>query len=115
MLPGHLIRVVVVRRDAARCPKTPGQRKPPPPVEAFFTTDLALSPQDILAEYRDRWTVEVFQSQDIKFTRDAFFFLVGRNWLFFKGQHVVHFDRPILIHYHLFDYKLDHRLAVLVA
>lgn len=33
--------------------------KPPPPVEAFFTTDLTLSPQDILDEYRQRWAVEI--------------------------------------------------------
>jgi hypothetical protein len=51
--------------------------------------------------YKWRWQVEVFQSQDIKFTRDAFFFLVGRNWLFFKGQYVVHFDRPIGMHHNL--------------
>jgi hypothetical protein len=36
-----------------------GHHKPPPPVEAWFTTDLSLRPQDILAEYRDRWTVEI--------------------------------------------------------
>jgi hypothetical protein len=49
-LPGRLIRVVVVRRDATRCPKKAGQRKPPPPVAAFFTTDLALSPDALLRE-----------------------------------------------------------------
>jgi hypothetical protein len=59
VLPGRLIRVVVVRRDATRCPKKPGQRKPPPPVEAFFTTDLSLSTDAILSEYSDRWAVEI--------------------------------------------------------
>jgi hypothetical protein len=59
VLPGRLIRVVVVRRAAKRYTKRAGQRKPPPPIEAFFTTDLALSPHDILNEYRDRWTVEI--------------------------------------------------------
>ena len=59
VLPGRLIRVVVVRRDATHCQKKPGQRKPPPPVEAFFSTDLSLSPQDLLREYGDRWAVEI--------------------------------------------------------
>ncbi len=59
VLPGRLIRVVVVRRDATRCVKKPGQRKPPPALEACFTTDLALSACDILNEYGDRWAVEI--------------------------------------------------------
>jgi hypothetical protein len=57
----------------------------------------------------------VFQSQDIKFSRDYFFFLVGSHRWFFKGQHVVHFDRPILIHDNFFHEQLDHRLTVLEA
>jgi hypothetical protein len=56
---GRLIRDVVVRRDATRGLQKPGQSKPPPPVEAFFTTDLALSPQDLMHEYSDRWAVEI--------------------------------------------------------
>jgi len=59
VLPGRLPRVVVVRREPGRVTKRAGQRKPPPPVEAFFTTDLTLSPQDILDEYRQRWAVEI--------------------------------------------------------
>jgi hypothetical protein len=59
VLPGRLIRVVVVRRDAKRSTKRPGQRKPPPAIEAFFTTNLTLSAQDILNEYADRWAVEI--------------------------------------------------------
>ena len=59
VLPGRLLRVVVVRRDTNRCIKRPGHRKPPPAIEAFFTTDLALSPQDILNEYSKRWAVEI--------------------------------------------------------
>jgi hypothetical protein len=43
VLPGRLIRVVVVRRPATNRPRHPGHRKSPPPVEAFFTTDLALT------------------------------------------------------------------------
>jgi hypothetical protein len=59
VLPGRLIRVVVVRRDATRCAKQPGHRKPPPAIEALFTTDLSLSPYDIVSEYGDRWAVEI--------------------------------------------------------
>ncbi len=59
VLPGRLLRVVVVRRPAPARKRKPGQRKPPPPVEAFFTTDLTLSLAAILAQYRERWTVEI--------------------------------------------------------
>ena len=59
VLPGRLIRVVVVRRPATKRARKPGQRKPPPPVEAFFTTDLSLSLETILEQYRDRWAVEI--------------------------------------------------------
>jgi hypothetical protein len=59
VLPGRLMRIVGVRREAPHCLNKPGQRKPPPPVEAFFRTDLSLSPQAILREYRDRWAVEI--------------------------------------------------------
>jgi Transposase DDE domain len=59
VLPGRLVRVVVVRRPATSCPQQPGQRKPRPPVEAFFTTDLGLSVEDLLQQYRDRWAVEI--------------------------------------------------------
>jgi hypothetical protein len=45
VLPGCLLRVVVVRRPGTVPRKGPGQRKPPPLVEAFFTTDLSLSPR----------------------------------------------------------------------
>jgi len=59
MLPGQLIRVVVVRRDATRCLNTSRQRKPLPALEALFTTELTLSSDAILREYRDRWAVEI--------------------------------------------------------
>lgn len=59
VLPGRLIQVVVVRRPQRRRPRPPGQRKPLPPVEAFFTTDLTLSLDAILAQYRERWAVEI--------------------------------------------------------
>jgi hypothetical protein len=59
VLPGRLIRVVVVRRPTSTRVHKPGQRKPLPPVEAFFTTDLTLSPAALLAQYRERWAVEI--------------------------------------------------------
>jgi hypothetical protein len=58
-LPGRPIRVVGVRRPAPNRTSNPGQRKPPPPVEAFFTTELSLSLEAILEQYRDRWAVEI--------------------------------------------------------
>ena len=51
--------VVVRRPHAAPAPASPGQRKPLPAVEAFFTTDLTLSLEAILAQYRERWAVEI--------------------------------------------------------
>lgn len=59
VLPGRLIRVVVVRRPTPLRPRSPKRRKPRPPVEAFFTTDLTLSVEASLAQYRDRWAVEI--------------------------------------------------------
>jgi len=59
VLPGRLIRVVVVRRPTSTRARKLGQRKPPPPVEAVFTPDLTLSLAAILAQYRERWAVEI--------------------------------------------------------
>ena len=58
VLPGRVIRVVV-RRPQRQRPHHAGQRQPLPPVEAFFSTDLSLSLEAILAQYRDRWAVEI--------------------------------------------------------
>lgn len=59
VLPGRAVRVVVVRRSATLRARPPGQHKPPPLVEAFFTTDLTLSLGAILQHYRERWAVEI--------------------------------------------------------
>ena len=59
VLPGHLLRVVVLRRDAKGATKRSGQSKPSPAIEALFTTDLSLSTDDILSEYGARWAVEI--------------------------------------------------------
>ena len=50
---------VVVRRPTPLRPRHSRRRKPCPPVEAFFTTALTLSVEAILAQYRDRWAVEI--------------------------------------------------------
>ena len=59
MLPGRLVRVVVLRRESKPATKRPGPRKPPPAIEAFFTTDLTLSAPAIVHEYGNRWAVEI--------------------------------------------------------
>ncbi len=59
VLPGRLVRVVVLRRQGTSATKQPGQRKPPPAIEAFFTTDLSLSAEEIVREYDHRWAVEI--------------------------------------------------------
>jgi hypothetical protein len=59
VLPGRLVRVVVLRRESKPATKRPGQRKPIPAIEAFFSTDLTLSAPAILHAYGDRWAVEI--------------------------------------------------------
>lgn len=59
VLPGRLIRVVVIHRPPRPRTTKPGQRKPLPQVEAFFTTDLTLHLEAILAQYRERWAIEI--------------------------------------------------------
>jgi hypothetical protein len=59
VVPGRMLRVVVVRRPTPLQPRSLRRRKPRPPLEAFFTTDLTLSGAAILAQYRDRWAVEI--------------------------------------------------------
>jgi hypothetical protein len=59
VLPGRRVRVVVLRRQGKPTTKRAGQRKPPPRLEAFFTTDLTLSAAEIVREYGHRWAVEI--------------------------------------------------------
>ena len=59
MLPGRLVQVVVLRRQGKPTTTQRGQRKPPPAIEAFFTTDLTLSADEIVREYGHRWAVEI--------------------------------------------------------
>jgi len=57
--PGRLVRGVVLRRQGQPTIKRPGQRKPLPAIEAFFTADLTLSAAEIVREYGHRWAVEI--------------------------------------------------------
>jgi len=59
VLPGRLVRVVVLRRHGAPRTQRPGQRKPPPAIEAFFTTALSLSAEEIVRASGHRWAVEI--------------------------------------------------------
>jgi DDE superfamily endonuclease len=59
VLPGRLVRVVVLRRQGKPTTTRTGQRKLPPTLEAFFTTDLTLSAAEIVREYGHRWAVEI--------------------------------------------------------
>jgi hypothetical protein len=68
VLPGRPVRVVVVRRPTPPRARKPGPRKPRPPVEAFFTTDLTLSPEEILRYYRERWAIEITLRDSNAFT-----------------------------------------------
>ena len=62
VLPGRPIRVVVVWRPhlqgtkAPNSPKAFGRRKP---LEAFFSTEVALSAHAMLETYEDRWAIEI--------------------------------------------------------
>ena len=51
VLPGQLIRVVLIKRD-----KPTGREKL---LEAFFSTDPSTTSQELLAQYAQRWDVEI--------------------------------------------------------
>jgi hypothetical protein len=53
------VRVVVAHRPTRPPTTKPSRRKPLPQVEAFFTTDLTLPLEAILAQYRERWMIEI--------------------------------------------------------
>src|SRR5215475_12851999 len=107
---GYLRSVGKVELVCSELHKRPNGRR-----KYLACNDLRATARQIVTGYRMRWAVEVFQSQDIKFTRGYFFFLVCHNRLFFKGQHVVHVDRPIGMHHDFFHQELDHCLAVFKA
>jgi len=57
VLPGVVLHVVLVRRKTLRY--VAAKKKRQRWVEAFFSTDRALSLQAILSEYQGRWSVEI--------------------------------------------------------
>lgn len=57
VLPGRMLSVVLLRRRHLR--HHPSKRQRARYVEVFFTTELSLSLEDILQEYRGRWSVEI--------------------------------------------------------
>jgi hypothetical protein len=62
VLPGRRIRVVVVWRPYRADSATPQGKKAfgrLKPLEAFFSTDVTLSPHAILETYADRWAMEI--------------------------------------------------------
>jgi len=62
VLPGRLLRVVVVWRPHLEGPNTSNGRKAfgrLKPLEAFFSTDVSLSSHTILETYEDRWAIEI--------------------------------------------------------
>ena len=62
VLPGRLLRVVVVWRPHLDGPAKPNSSKAfgrLKPLEAFFSTDVSLSPYTMLETYEDRWAIEI--------------------------------------------------------
>lgn len=57
VLPGVVLRVVLVRRKALKHAASKKQRQRY--VEAFFTTERAFSLEEVLWEYQGRWSVEI--------------------------------------------------------
>ena len=56
VLPAKLINVVILKRDAGGRPQPIGRQKS---VEAFFSTDPSTSSEELLAQYAQRWDVEI--------------------------------------------------------
>jgi hypothetical protein len=62
VLPGRLLRIVVVWRPHLDGPAKPNSSKAfgrLKPLEAFFSTAVSLSPYTILETYEDRWAMEI--------------------------------------------------------
>lgn len=59
VLPGKLIRAVVVKRLKGRKLKKAAGRTPRKEIEAFFTTDTTRSAEDIVRLYSIRWSIEI--------------------------------------------------------
>lgn len=57
VLPGEVLRIVMLRRPHLKEASSPKKRKRY--LEVFFTTDLGRSAEQILEEYRGRWSIEI--------------------------------------------------------
>lgn len=57
VLPGKVLRVVILRRPHLKDADSAKKRKRY--LEVFFTTDLRLGAEQILEEYRGRWSIEI--------------------------------------------------------
>jgi hypothetical protein len=57
VLPGKVLRIAMLRRPHLKEASSPEKRKRY--LEVFFTTDLRLSAEQILEEYRGRWSIEI--------------------------------------------------------
>jgi hypothetical protein len=66
VLPGKVLRVVILRRPHLKDADSAKKRKRY--LEVFFTTDLRLSAEQILEEYRRRWSIEIL----IREARESF-------------------------------------------
>lgn len=100
VLPGRVLQVVLVRRNHLR--QATSKRRRQRWLEVFFTTALELTLDEILAEYRGRWTIEILihearesfglgQDRCRRYARiegvNAFRLLIGAaEVLFFAGQ-----------------------------
>jgi len=72
-LPGRKVKVVLVRRKKIQPSSKNSSRRPKKKLEAFLSTDLSLSDEQILQEYTLRWAVEI----DIRDANE--FYGLGRN------------------------------------
>jgi hypothetical protein len=57
VLPGQVLRIVILRRPHLKDVDSAKKRKRY--LEVFFTTDLRLTPEQVLHEYRGRWSIEI--------------------------------------------------------
>ena len=66
VLPGQMLRILILRRPHLKDADSAKKRKRY--LEVFFTTDLRLGAEQILEEYRGRWSIEIL----IREARESF-------------------------------------------
>lgn len=72
MLPGEVLRVVIVRRPHLKDASSAKKRKRS--LEVSFATDLRLGAEQILEKYRGRWSIEIL----IREAKESFG--LGQDW-----------------------------------